>query len=48
LPGDVFGLEMDNEHHFSAEAITDSTVLVVKRGALMSLANTDGDVARRL
>jgi hypothetical protein len=46
---------MDNEHHFSAEAITDSTVLVtdstvlvVKRGALMSLANTDGEVARRL
>src|SRR5262249_847831 len=48
LPGDIFGLEMDNEHHFSAEAITESTILVVKRSALMSLANTDGDVARRL
>jgi CRP/FNR family nitrogen fixation transcriptional regulator len=48
LPGDVFGLEMDNEHHFSAEAIAESTILVVKRSALMSLANTDGDVARRL
>jgi CRP/FNR family nitrogen fixation transcriptional regulator len=48
LPGDVFGLEMDDEHHFSAEAITDSTILVVKRSALMSLANDDGDVARRL
>lgn len=48
LPGDVFGLEMDNEHHFSAEAITDSTILVVKRSALMSLANSDGDVARGL
>jgi CRP/FNR family transcriptional regulator, nitrogen fixation regulation protein len=48
LPGDVFGLEMDDEHHFSAEAITDSTILVVKRSALVSLANADGDVARRL
>jgi len=48
LPGDVFGLEMDDEHHFSAEAIADSTILVVKRSALMSLANSNGDVARRL
>jgi CRP/FNR family nitrogen fixation transcriptional regulator len=48
LPGDVFGIEMDDEHHFSAEAITDSTILVVKRSALMSLANADGDMARRL
>jgi CRP/FNR family nitrogen fixation transcriptional regulator len=48
LRGDVFGLEMDNEHHFAAEAITESTILVVKRSALMSLANADGDVARRL
>ena len=48
LPGDVFGLEMDDEYHFSVEAVTDSTILVVKRSALMSLANADGDVARRL
>src|SRR5262249_31207070 len=48
LPGDVFGLEVDDEHHFSVEAVTDSTILVVKRSALMSLANADGDVARRL
>jgi CRP/FNR family nitrogen fixation transcriptional regulator len=48
LPGDVFGLEMDDEHHFSAEAIANSTILVVKRSALVSLANVDGDVARRL
>src|SRR5262245_64046172 len=39
---------MDNEHHFSAEAITESTILVVKRSALISLANADGDVARGL
>jgi CRP/FNR family nitrogen fixation transcriptional regulator len=48
LPGDVFGLEMDDEHHFSAEAISDAKVLVIKRSALVALANRDGDVARQL
>ena len=31
LPGDVFGLEAGEEHRFTAEAIADSTVLVIKR-----------------
>jgi CRP/FNR family nitrogen fixation transcriptional regulator len=48
LPGDVFGLEMDEEHHFSAEAISDAKVLVIKRSALVALANRDGDIARQL
>jgi len=48
LPGDIFGLEMDDEHHFSAEAITDATILIVKRTALIALAEVDCDVARRL
>src|ERR1700740_2754017 len=48
LPGDVFGLEMDDEHQFSAEAISDAKVLVIKRRALVALANRDGDVARQL
>src|SRR5215470_11408919 len=48
LPGDIFGLEVGAEHHFSAEAITDAKVLVIKRSALVSLANRDGDVARQL
>ena len=29
LPGDVFGFEIGTEHAFSAEAITNATVLVV-------------------
>src|SRR5262245_58438163 len=33
LPGDMFGLEMDDAHAFSAEAITDCRVLVIKRTA---------------
>ena len=31
LPGDIFGLEAGNEHSFSADAIADSKVLVIKR-----------------
>jgi CRP/FNR family nitrogen fixation transcriptional regulator len=48
LPGDVFGLEFGEEHAFSAEAITESKVVVVKRGALLALAARDIDVAREL
>src|SRR5574340_1342973 len=38
LPGDVFGLEVGSEHSFSAEAIVDSKVLVIKRASLIALA----------
>src|SRR6476646_8619688 len=33
LPGDIFGLETGSEHTYSAEAINESKVLVVKRSA---------------
>lgn len=48
LAGDVFGLEVGDDHAFSAEAITESKVLVVRRSALMGLATRDGDVARQM
>jgi CRP-like cAMP-binding protein len=48
MPGDVFGFEFEDEHAFSAEAIADARVLVVKRSAVMSLAARDGGVARDL
>jgi CRP-like cAMP-binding protein len=48
LPGDVFGLEIGEEHTFSAEAIVDSKVLVVKRSSLVALAARDNEVARQL
>jgi CRP/FNR family transcriptional regulator, nitrogen fixation regulation protein len=48
LPGDIFGLETDDEHHCSAEAINDSTVLIVERDTLFALANRDCEVAREL
>jgi len=48
LPGDIFGLQFADDHVFSAEAITDAKVLVVKRSALTALAARDGNVAREL
>jgi CRP/FNR family transcriptional regulator, nitrogen fixation regulation protein len=48
LPGDIFGLEMGTEHQFSAEAINAATVLVVRRSAIVSLAERDCEAAREL
>lgn len=48
LPGDMFGLESGEEHAFSAEAVVDSTVTVIDRGIVTSLAACDRDVARQL
>ena len=48
LPGDLFGLEFGQEHTFSAEAITETKVLVIKRTALVNLAAQDHDVAHEL
>ena len=48
LPGDVFGLEFAAEHSLSAEAITDTKVLVVKRSALNAVSGRDASIARDL
>jgi CRP/FNR family transcriptional regulator, nitrogen fixation regulation protein len=48
VAGDVFGLENGQLHTFSAEAVSDCKVLVVKRSALIALAARDSDVARQL
>ena len=48
LPGDLFGHEVGREHSFSAEAITDVKVIVIKRSAVEALAARDNDVARQL
>jgi CRP-like cAMP-binding protein len=48
LPGDIFGLEIGKEHPFSAEAVNGVTVLVVRRGAIVSLAERDCDAACEL
>jgi len=48
LPGEVFGLSFDDEHTVSAEAIAESKVLVIKRGAVDGLAGRDPAIAREL
>jgi CRP-like cAMP-binding protein len=48
LPGDMFGLETGDEHTFSAEAITDCKIIVIKRSAVIALAARDNDVARQM
>src|SRR6202521_3413843 len=48
LAGEIFGLELGKEHRFSAEAISESGILVVKRSTVLALAGRDGEVARQL
>jgi CRP/FNR family transcriptional regulator, nitrogen fixation regulation protein len=48
LVGDIFGLQFADEHTISAEAITDTKVLVVKRNALTSLAGRDASISKEL
>ena len=48
LPGEIFGLEVGNVHRFTAEAVVDSSIVVVKRSTVVALAARDGDLARQL
>jgi CRP/FNR family transcriptional regulator, nitrogen fixation regulation protein len=48
LPGDIFGLETGDEHSFSAEAITDCKIIVIRRSAVIALAAKDNDIARQM
>src|SRR5277367_4046812 len=48
LIGDVFGLENSGVHRFTAEAIVDTTIRLVKRVSLAHVAESDATVARDL
>ena len=48
LRGDFFGLEADESHAFSAEAIVNSKVVVIKRSTLLAQAERDKEIAREL
>jgi CRP/FNR family transcriptional regulator, nitrogen fixation regulation protein len=48
LPGDIFGLENADFHRFTAEAIVDTTVRLVKRRSLERVAKTDPAILRSL
>lgn len=48
LPGDVFGLDPGSVHRLTAEAISDTTVRLVKRRSLETAAGSDVRVAHNL
>src|SRR3954468_2425281 len=48
LAGDIFGLENGSEHRFTAEAIVDTMVRLVRRQSLELVAEDDAMVARNL
>jgi CRP/FNR family nitrogen fixation transcriptional regulator len=48
LPGDVFGLEIGDVHRFTAEAVSDCRIALVRRPALDRAAERDAACARRL
>jgi CRP/FNR family nitrogen fixation transcriptional regulator len=48
LAGDIFGLENGDEHRFTAEAIVDTIVRLIKRQSLEIVAERDAVVARNL
>jgi CRP/FNR family nitrogen fixation transcriptional regulator len=48
LVGDIFGLEIGTEHRFTAEAIVNTTVRLLKRRSLELVAENDAKVARNL
>jgi len=48
LPGDVFGLELGEDHAGSAEAVVNSKVLFVRRNVLMQASQRNSDIAREL
>jgi CRP/FNR family nitrogen fixation transcriptional regulator len=48
LVGDIFGLENRDTHRFTAEAVVDTTLQMVKRRSLENVARSDVMVARNL
>ena len=48
LVGDIFGLENGSEHRFTAEAIVNTTVRLIKRRSLEIMAESDAMVSRNL
>ncbi|MCS3758655.1 helix-turn-helix domain-containing protein [Bradyrhizobium centrosematis] len=48
LSGDIFGLENSATHRFTAEAIVDTRVRLIKRQALEAVAENDAVVSRNL
>jgi CRP/FNR family nitrogen fixation transcriptional regulator len=47
-PGDLFGIETGPEHRFSAEALNDCDILVMKRSAIAQNRSDGGSLERQL
>lgn len=48
IPGEVFGLEQGSEHKLCAEAVTDCTLISIRRRNIEMLAQRDQSVGREL
>ncbi|MBR0747362.1 helix-turn-helix domain-containing protein [Bradyrhizobium japonicum] len=48
LKDDVFGFENGENHRFTAEAVIETTVYLMKRASLQSMADTDAAISRNL
>jgi CRP/FNR family transcriptional regulator, nitrogen fixation regulation protein len=48
LVGDIFGLTNGENHRFTAEAVVDTTLWLMKRRSLEVISQTDGVLARNL
>ena len=48
LPGEFLGLERGEQHHMTAEAVTDSKILLFKRRQVEALAHRNMDAAREM
>ncbi|MBR1068616.1 helix-turn-helix domain-containing protein [Bradyrhizobium liaoningense] len=48
LKDDIFGLENGANHRFTAEAVVQTTVYLMKRVSLQSMADTDAAISRNL
>src|SRR5438552_327348 len=48
LPGDIFGLENGDVHRFTAEAIVDTTVQLLRRQGIEDVAEGDTSVTHNL
>ena len=48
LAGDIFGLENGDLHRFTAEAIVDTSVLLMKRESLERVAKTNSAIVRSI
>ncbi|WP_414473720.1 helix-turn-helix domain-containing protein [Microvirga sp. M2] len=48
LPGDIFGMELGDEHRFSAEALGEVTIIAYRRCSLEALASRDQALAHQV